>query len=122
LAAYQTTVADDERAVTSLLFYILAYTFMNIGAFGVVAWLPAPGPRPDPRLTSAAWPRPSRWRRRRMTVFLISLMGIPPTIGFYAKYYVIEAAIASGDSASAWRSRSSFSPPSPPSTTCAWWP
>ena len=31
-----------------------------------------------------------------MTVFLISLMGIPPTIGFYAKYQVIVAAIEIG--------------------------
>ncbi len=32
-----------------------------------------------------------------MTVFMVSLMGIPPTIGFYAKYYVIVAAINAGD-------------------------
>ncbi len=96
LAAYRSGESlGDERAVTSLLYYILAYTFMNIGAFGVVAWLQHrrraltlddfSGLASTEPLAAAA-----------MTVFLISLMGIPPTIGFYAKYYVIEAAIASG--------------------------
>jgi len=105
LAAYQASgrfgfggqgAADGERAVTSLLFYILAYTFMNIGAFGVVAWLQHRGrglTLDDYSGLASTEPLAAA----AMTVFLISLMGIPPTIGFYAKYYVIEAAIASGD-------------------------
>ena len=95
LAAYQNTVVSDERAVTSLLFYILAYTFMNIGAFGVVAWIQHRG-RGLTLDDFSGLASTEPLAAAAMTVFLISLMGIPPTIGFYAKYYVIEAAIASG--------------------------
>ncbi len=104
LAAYQTQGgfsaaaggAGGEQGVSSLLFYILAYTFMNIGAFAVVAWLQHRGrgltlddfgglASTEP-LAAAA-----------MTVFLVALMGITPTVGFRAKYEVILAAINAGD-------------------------
>jgi NADH-quinone oxidoreductase subunit N len=76
LAAF-TSLEPGDRSVGSLLFYLFAYAFMNIGAFGVVA---ARSP-----LAAIA-----------MTIFMLSLMGMPPLIGFYAKYYVILALIEAG--------------------------
>ncbi len=101
LAAYQIQDGftagggDAEQGVTSVLYYIFAYTFMNIGAFAVVAWIQHRGrgmELEDFSGLGTTHPLPAA----AMTVFLVSLMGIPPTIGFYGKYYVIVALIDSG--------------------------
>jgi NADH-quinone oxidoreductase subunit N len=81
-----------DQGVSSVLYYLLAYAFMNIGAFAIVVWIQHRGRGMDlddfAGLASVhALPAAA------MTVFMISLMGIPPTIGFYAKYYVIAALI-----------------------------
>jgi len=101
LAAYQIRDgftaggADAEQGISSVLYYIFAYTFMNIGAFAIVAWIQHRGrgmELEDFSGLGTTHPLPAA----AMTVFLISLMGIPPTIGFYGKYYVIVALIDSG--------------------------
>jgi NADH-quinone oxidoreductase subunit N len=65
---------------------------MNIGAFGVVIWLQSRGAGTDiddfNGLASRA-PLPAA----ALAVFLLSLMGLPPLIGFWAKYYIIVATI-----------------------------
>jgi NADH-quinone oxidoreductase subunit N len=101
LAAYRTesgfggSAGAGDQAVASLLFYLFAYAIMNIGAFAVVAWLQHRGrglTLDDFSGLGATQPLAAA----AMTVFMIALMGIPPTIGFYAKYRVILAAIESG--------------------------
>jgi NADH-quinone oxidoreductase subunit N len=99
LAAYQTQGAvtgdgSGGQGIPSVLYYLLAYTFMNIGAFAIVAWIQHRGggmTLDDFGGLGATHPLPAA----AMTVFMISLMGIPPTIGFYAKYYVIVALLDS---------------------------
>ena len=76
-----------------MLFYLFSYLFMNMGAFGVIVWVQRnglhrlPGELPWP-LHVGTRPRPAL-----MMLFLLSLTGIPPTIGFLGKYYVFVAAI-----------------------------
>ena len=91
LAAYHSTTAGD-RSVGSLLFYLFAYSFMNIGAFGVVTWLQHRQHGVDLDDFAGLGSR-SPLAAFAMTIFMLSLMGMPPLIGFYAKYYVILAAI-----------------------------
>jgi NADH-quinone oxidoreductase subunit N len=93
LAAYNSTTAGD-RSVGSLLFYLFAYAFMNIGAFGVVTWLQHRGHGVDLDDFAGLGSR-SPLAAFAMTIFMLSLMGMPPLVGFYAKYYVILAAIES---------------------------
>ncbi len=91
LAAYSGMKAGDQ-SVGSLLFYLFAYAFMNIGAFGVITWLQHRGHGVDLDDFYGLGSR-SPLAALAMTVFMLSLMGMPPLIGFYAKYYVILAAI-----------------------------
>jgi NADH-quinone oxidoreductase subunit N len=100
LAAYQDvgalggslTSAISADGVSSLLYYLLAYAVMNIGAFAVLAWLQERGRGVMLEdLSGLAGTNPLA--AVAMAIFMISLMGIPPLIGFYAKYYVIVAAI-----------------------------
>jgi NADH-quinone oxidoreductase subunit N len=80
------------RGVSALLYYMLAYVFMNIGAFAVIVWAQSRGKGAtldDFSGLASTDPLPAA----AMAVFMVSLMGIPPLIGFYAMYYVILAAM-----------------------------
>ncbi|MCO5216158.1 MAG: NADH-quinone oxidoreductase subunit N [Thermomicrobiales bacterium] len=83
-----------ERSISSVLYYLIAYTFMNIGAFAIVVWVQHRGDGTTLGDFAGLASR-SPLAALAMTVFLVSLMGIPPTIGFYAKYYVIVALLES---------------------------
>jgi NADH-quinone oxidoreductase subunit N len=86
------TSGNEARA--ALLVYLLAYTFTTVGAFGVVAWL---GNRGDERLLIDDWAGlASRYPAQAlaMTIFMLSLGGIPPTAGFFGKFYLFRAALA----------------------------
>ncbi|MEO8510976.1 MAG: NADH-quinone oxidoreductase subunit N [Chloroflexota bacterium] len=98
LAAFANT--DDPRiaqqGIEAILFYSLGYLFMNLGAFGVVAML-----QRDPRrfggLNSfAGLASRAPGRAAAMAILLLSLTGIPPTVGFFAKWYVLLATVDAG--------------------------
>ena len=96
-AAYRATDGfsdgtSSSAGVSSVLYYLLAYTFMNIGAFAIMAWIQHRG-RGMMLEDFSGLASQHAMPALAMTVFLISLMGIPPTIGFYGKYYVIVALI-----------------------------
>ncbi|HEX5503351.1 MAG TPA: NADH-quinone oxidoreductase subunit N [Thermomicrobiales bacterium] len=94
LAAFQAIGATDA-GISALLFYLFAYTIMNIGAFGIVTWLQSHGRGEmldDFRGLAASAPL----QAAAMAFFLFSLTGVPPLIGFAAKYYIILGAIQAG--------------------------
>lgn len=86
--------AADERSISSVMYYLLAYTFMNIGAFAVIVWVQHRGEGMELDDIAGLGSR-SPLAAAAMTVFMVSLMGLPPTIGFYGKYYVIVALLDS---------------------------
>ncbi len=93
LAAY---AAGRIEGLEGVLFYAAAYTFMNLGAFAVVAAL-----QRRPGVTSHLDTFAGLGRREPilgvlMTLFLLSLTGIPPLAGFFGKAYVILAAVQAG--------------------------
>ena len=93
LAAY---AAGRPEGLRAMLYYGAAYTFMNLGAFAVVAAL-----QRRPGVTSHLDTFAGLGRREPvlailMTLFLLSLTGIPPTAGFFAKANVILAAVQAG--------------------------
>ncbi len=73
-----------------MLVYMAAYTFMNLGAFGVLGYLKSVMPeRFDYSLKwFAGLGRRSPWAALLLTLFLLSLTGIPGTAGFIGKFYV----------------------------------
>jgi NADH-quinone oxidoreductase subunit N len=80
-------------AQASVLFYLAAYTFTTLGTFGVIAWV---GRRGDERLFVDDWAGLATARPAlalAMTVFLLSLGGVPPTGGFFGKFYLFRSAM-----------------------------
>jgi len=77
------------------LFYVAAYAVMNFGAFAVVTSIGAAG---EQTADISYW-RGLFYRRpflaTVMTIFLLSLAGIPPTVGFFAKLFVFKALVTS---------------------------
>ncbi len=83
-------------AIAAVLYYLFAYTFMNIGAWSVVALLRRRGLAGEKLEDYAGLASRSYWAFGAMLLFLLSLGGIPPTAGFLGKWYVFTATIQSG--------------------------
>lgn len=89
-------VVGGVVGITGILFYLLCYTFMNLGAFGIVSLLE----RADNSGSSYNELR-GLWYRRPIVAgllafFLFALAGFPPMAGFAAKYYLFYAALQGG--------------------------
>jgi NADH-quinone oxidoreductase subunit N len=93
LAAYG---AGQIRGIEGLLFYGAAYAFMNLGAFAVVGALQKRAGVTSQLETFAGLGRREPWLGALMLLFLLSLTGIPPLAGFWAKVYVILPAVEEG--------------------------
>jgi NADH-quinone oxidoreductase subunit N len=88
-------VPGSIAGLQAMLFYFMAYTFMNIGAFAVV--IAASRESGGERLDDFAGLGTSRpWLAGAMTVFMFSLAGVPPLVGFLGKLYVFAAAVEGG--------------------------
>lgn len=85
-----------EEAWTALLFYLYAYAFMNLGAFGIITALARHGRERDGLDDFAGLFERRPGMAASMTLFLVALAGLPGTAGFWAKLYVFKAAIDAG--------------------------
>jgi len=89
-------VAASELGTAGILYYILAYTFMNLGAFGVVILYGRRGEENiflnDYSGMASKYPLLAA----AMAIFMFSLAGIPPTAGFVGKFYIFSAAVKAG--------------------------
>ena len=85
----------NESSISALLFYLVTYSVINLGAFAIVSGSEKEESGlefKDYRGLAAQRP----WLSAAMTVFMISLAGFPPTAGFVAKYGLFSAAIEQG--------------------------
>jgi len=89
-------VAASDEGHAALLFYLLAYVFMNLGAFAVVVSLARDGEDFDRMTDFAGMAKRRPGLAALMTLFMISLAGIPGTVGFMAKFTIFAAAVQAG--------------------------
>jgi NADH-quinone oxidoreductase subunit N len=85
--------AAPEAGVSAAMFYAASYTAMNLGAFIVVSHFANAGERYVTLDDYTGLGRRSPLLAMTLTIFLISLIGIPATAGFFAKFYVFSAAL-----------------------------
>ncbi len=88
--------ACNAQGAAGILFYMLSYAFMNIGAFAVIILIGKKGEKNGNVQDFAGLGFKKPLLAVIFSVFLFSLAGIPPTAGFIGKFYLFSAAIKSG--------------------------
>ena len=96
LVGFAAFSAGQLAGLEGLLYYGAAYAFMNLGAFAVIAALQKQIGITSNLSTFAGLVKREPALAWLMTLFLLSLTGIPPTAGFFGKFYVILAAVQAG--------------------------
>ncbi|MBS1259463.1 MAG: NAD(P)H-quinone oxidoreductase subunit 2 [Candidatus Scalindua arabica] len=94
--ALMAIIAGGDFGPASLVFYMLAYTFMNLGAFAVVIVLGRKGEENANIEDYSGLGFKHPVLAVAMCIFMFSLAGIPPFVGFIGKFYIFSAAIKNG--------------------------
>jgi NADH-quinone oxidoreductase subunit N len=82
--------------LSAIVFYLVAYSLMNLGAFAAITAVERQG---EVRTELSGYSGLAKTRpgvALALTVFLVSLGGLPPTVGFIGKFYIFSAAIKNG--------------------------
>ncbi len=93
-------VVFQEFALASVLYYLLAYVYMNLGAFAVITLISFQTGRDDIAAYSGLI-RKKPFYTLALSIFLLSLAGIPITAGFFAKFFLFQSVIQA-DSNTLW--------------------
>lgn len=93
-------VGGDARfalnAYSSAMFYVVAYMLMTAGSFGMILLLARSGFEADNLDDFKGLNKRSPWFAGMMMIMMFSMAGIPPFIGFFAKFAVLQAVVAAG--------------------------
>jgi NADH-quinone oxidoreductase subunit N len=87
--------SQSEIGTAAAMFYLVAYAFMNLGAFAMVTHVARKGERFVEIEDLAGLSQRQPVAAALFTIFLLSLVGVPLTGGFFAKFYVFKAALDS---------------------------
>ncbi len=87
--------AGNLYSVVGIIFYVTAYTFMNIGAFAIISIIEGEDDSRTDLNSYAGLNSKNPILAALMALFMFALAGIPPLAGFFGKYYVFVAAIES---------------------------
>jgi NADH-quinone oxidoreductase subunit N len=88
--------ASAASAYSSAMFYVITYVLTTVGSFAVILFLSRSGFEADHLDDFKGLNQRSPWFAAIMMVLLLSLAGVPPMVGFYAKLAVLQAALAAG--------------------------
>src|SRR5260370_14787975 len=85
--------AHNQIGIAAAMFYLAAYAFMNIGAFAVITYFSRQGEKfvNIEDLAGLGWKQPVT--AALFSIFLLSLIGVPLTGGFFGKFYIFKAAL-----------------------------
>lgn len=93
-----TTGISDKMnfGASGLVFYLLAYSIMTLGAFAIVSLLEKDENDSATVDSLAGYAKTRPVMALALTIFLLSLAGVPPTVGFFGKFYLFTSAIGEG--------------------------
>jgi NADH-quinone oxidoreductase subunit N len=89
-------VAGKELGGAALMYYLVAYGLMNLGAFAVILAVGRQGEPNEEFADYAGLGFRYPALAMAMTVFMLSLTGVPPLVGFTGKFYIFSAAVKAG--------------------------
>ncbi|MEW6098981.1 MAG: NADH-quinone oxidoreductase subunit NuoN [Pseudomonadota bacterium] len=90
------------NAYSSAMFYAITYVITTLGTFGLIALLAREGHEAEQIDDLKGLNRRSPWYAAVMAIFMFSLAGIPPTVGFYAKLAVLQALVSTNEALYVW--------------------
>ncbi|MFV1997029.1 MAG: NADH-quinone oxidoreductase subunit NuoN [Acidiferrobacterales bacterium] len=89
-------LSASDNGYSSAMFYVLVYSVMSLGAFGIIILVSRQGFEADQisDFKGLAWRSP--WVAFLMLLLMLSMAGVPPLLGFYAKLMVIQSVVEAG--------------------------
>ena len=96
LGLIATGLAHDAKGMRAVLFYLGVYALMNIGAFGTLIWIRSRRAYDYTLDGISGLGRTMPLTALAMTLFMVSLAGIPPLAGFWGKFLIFAALIDAG--------------------------
>lgn len=85
---------NSADAATSVVFYLLTYSIMTLGAFAIVSIMERNENTFVTNDSLAGFAKNQPLLALCLTVFMLSLAGLPPTLGFFGKFYLFSAAVS----------------------------
>jgi NADH-quinone oxidoreductase subunit N len=89
-------ISGDKEGYGSSMFYAVIYVLMSLGAFGMIMLLSRVGFEADNLNDFKGLNQRSPWLAFLMLLLMFSMAGVPPTVGFYAKFSVLNAVVQAG--------------------------
>src|SRR5207249_1992163 len=89
-------IAGGPNGLAAVLYYLFVYLFMNFGAFAVITLLAAPDGDRDAFADLEGLGRRNPVLAVAMTIFMLSLAGFPPSVGFFGKLFLFTAGVSAG--------------------------
>jgi len=89
-------LAANQSGYASSMFYVSSYVLMTLGAFGMILLLSRSGFEAENLDDFKGLNQRSPWLAAMMLIVMISMAGIPPSVGFFAKLFVLQAVFEQG--------------------------
>jgi NADH-quinone oxidoreductase subunit N len=89
-------IAGGPTGLAAVLYYLFVYMFMNFGAFAVITLLAGPDGDRDSFADLEGLGRRSPVLAVAMSIFMLSLAGFPPSVGFFGKLFLFTAGVGAG--------------------------
>jgi NADH-quinone oxidoreductase subunit N len=89
-------IAGGSNGLAAVLYYLFVYMFMNFGAFAVITLLAGPDGDRDAFADLEGLGRRNPVLAVAMTIFMLSLAGFPPSVGFFGKLFLFTAGVGAG--------------------------
>ncbi|MFA7240343.1 MAG: NADH-quinone oxidoreductase subunit NuoN [Sulfuricellaceae bacterium] len=89
-------LAGNNHGYGAAMFYVLVYVLMSLGSFGMIMLLSRQGFEAENLDDFKGLNQRSPWHAFVMLLLMFSMAGVPPTVGFYAKLSVLQAALSAG--------------------------
>ena len=89
-------LSGSENGFSAAMFYVVVYVLMNLGAFGMMLLLSRSGFEAENLEDFKGLNQRSPWYAFIMLLIMFSMVGIPPTVGFYAKLAVLQSLLTAG--------------------------
>jgi NADH-quinone oxidoreductase subunit N len=89
-------IAGTQSGYAASMFYIIAYAIMSMGGFAMIIWLGESGSETDQLEDFKGLNERNPWFALMMMILMLSMAGVPPFVGFWAKWSVLREVVSSG--------------------------